>query len=119
MKNGEEMAGYKIVDIGDEKVVVEYRGEKTTINVYQSANSVPPLETRSMPAATPVVESVSAPQPQEAAQPAQQTNANPAPAAASVPAADPGLKVTVEGNRRRFERTTPFGPQVWYENIQK
>ena len=118
IKNGERMGEYKVVEISDEKVVVEFRGQRTTVNVYQSANSVERVGARSAAAATPVPRSVENPfPPQPALQPAP---AAPAPPSVSAqPAPDTGLRVTIEGNRRRVERQTIFGPQVWYEDIQK
>ena len=116
IRTGERMGSYSVVEIGDEKVVVEYQGQKTTVDVYQSANSVPRADTRTAASPAPVVESVAAPPPQPAASPqppSRPTSAN------AQPAVDySGVRVTVEGNRRRMERQTPFGPQVWYEDIQ-
>lgn len=119
VKKGESISEYRVVEIEDEKVVVEFRGEKTTIDVYQSARTVPQIEARSAPvAAPPVVESGGAPVPQSA--PTVQTSASAAGAASTAQSqTDPGIRVTIEGNRRRMERQTPFGPQVWYENIPK
>lgn len=121
VKNGEQLGGYTIVEIRDEKVVVEFRGQKTTLNVYESANSVPRANTRTNLATGPVVESVGAPPPQAAAPaPAQSSSGGPSsPAASAPPAPASGITVTVEGNRRRMERSTPFGLQVWYEEIPK
>ena len=115
VKNGDRLGGYTIVDIRDEKVVVEFRGQKTTIDVYESANSVPRETARTTVAAKPVVEG-------GAASP-QQTPAAPEPSASSNPAStgaqQGAVSSTVEGNRLRVERQTPFGTQVWYEDIQK
>jgi hypothetical protein len=114
MKAGEKLGDYLVAEIADEKVVVDYEGQKTTLNVYESANSVPRTQAAVQsptPAAAPVVETVAAPPPPVASQ-AQ-------PAAAAQSGADPGIRVTIEGNRRRMERQSPFGPQVWYEDIPK
>jgi len=43
--------------------------------------------------------------------------ANSGGSAAAKPAA--GTRTTIEGNRRRVERQTPLGTQVWYEDIQQ
>lgn len=119
LKNGEQMAGYTILEINDEKVVVDYQGRKTTIDVYQSANSVPRNDARTATVASPVVESAGAPPPPPpSAAPAASARPATSGSASQIP---PGrdVRVTVEGNRRRMERNTPFGPQVWYEDIEK
>ncbi|MBI2816750.1 MAG: hypothetical protein HYX72_07405 [Acidobacteria bacterium] len=113
VKNGEQLGRYTVVDIRDEKVVVEFRGQKTIIDVYESANSVPRETARTTVAATPVVEGAAAPQQAPAA---PEPSAAPAPSAGAQQGTDSS---TVEGNRRRVERQTPFGTQVWYEDIQK
>jgi hypothetical protein len=125
VKDGEEVGGYKVVDITDEKVIVDFQGEKTTINVYQSANSVPPLEARPASAAGPTVLNTATASPDLPIQPAQpatpstaEPTSTPQPAPTGPPN-DPYLKVTVDGNRKRYERQTPFGPAVWYEDIPK
>jgi hypothetical protein len=123
IKPGQQIAGYTVAEIRDEAVVVEYQGQKTEINVYQSARSVRPA------AAAPAARSA-APGPV-----VQTSGSTPAPAA-SAPAPDAptsgtvdgktvdltppfeGVTVTIEGNRKRFERFTAFGPQVWYEDIK-
>lgn len=119
LKSGEQIGPYTVVEIQDEKVVVEFQGQRTTIDVYQSANSVTRTQARTVPAAAaPVVEAVSGPPP---------SSATPAPtgsAAAAGPTAPssgvaPGVRVTIEGNRKKFERDSPFGTQTWYEEIQK
>jgi hypothetical protein len=116
VKKGERLGGYTVVEISDEKVVIEFQGKKTTLDVYQSANSVPRAETRTAPAAAPVVVSGTTAPPQPAA-PAQPAGV-PAPAAAAAqPGLDPDVKVTIEGNRRKFERPSMFGPMIWYEDI--
>ncbi|MBI3933520.1 MAG: hypothetical protein HY316_02430 [Acidobacteria bacterium] len=122
LKLGDRVGAYTVVEIRDEAVVVEFQGQKTVVNVYQSARSViraaaSPAATAAKPPAAPVIETASP---------------TPAPAASSVPAATPpaanagtsltppfpGVRVTIEGNRKRFERDTAFGPQVWYEDIK-
>ena len=121
VKDGEHIGDYSVIEIGDEKVVVEFRGEKKTINVYQSANSVPRPEVRSGTPASPVVESVAAPQQQQqASQPtsAQASSSGSATPGIVVPSNDPYTKITIEGNRRKIERQTPFGTQVGYEDIK-
>jgi hypothetical protein len=123
VKAGEQVGAFTVVEIRDEAVVVERGGERATIDVYESANSVARSESRSAPvaASAPVVETAGASPGGAAAAPAAtpQASSTTAPTLQTAPpGVDPWLKITVEGNRRRYERTTPFGPQVWYEEIQ-
>jgi len=119
VKQGEQFGGYTVVEILDEKVVVEYRGQQTTLDVYQSARRVARPAPRTVPASQPVVVETgggaSAPAP-AARQPGAATRA---PAAQPPPGTPPDVRVTVEGNRRRFERSTPFGTQTWYEPLEQ
>ena len=101
-------------------MVVDLNGEKTTINVYLSSSNVLRNSARTTPepapaaAIAPRVESSSA---VSSSSPVQ-TAAAPAAGVTQLPSPDPLLKITIEGNRRRYERTTMFGPQVWYEDIK-
>ena len=113
VKQGEQFSGYTVVEIRDEKVVLEFAGQKTTVDVYRSANSVPRAQAPATPVA-PVVEKTSAQPPASPTSPAA-----PAPAAAGAePTANSYEKVTIEGNRRKIELQTPFGPMIRYEEIQ-
>ncbi|MBI4480235.1 MAG: hypothetical protein HY651_09455 [Acidobacteria bacterium] len=122
VKTGEQVGAYTVVEIRDEAVVVEFQGQKTVVNVYQSAKAV--MRAAGNPApppllqSAPVVETVASPVPaaQPSAPAAAQGAAN---AGVSTASPFPGVRVTIEGNRRRFERDTAFGPQVWYEDITK
>jgi hypothetical protein len=125
VKKGDQIGGYTVVEIRDEAVVVEYQGQRSEVNVYQSAQSVArtaatPVATA--PAASPVVEtaaSTPAAQPPPNTFPASTTSVSPAADAASSAVAQPQqVTVTIEGNRKRFERSTAFGPQVWYEDMK-
>ena len=124
VKTGEQFGPFTVVEIRDEAVVLELDGKKTTLNVYQSANSVARAEARSAPATAanaPVVETAGSPAGGAAAAPAapaQESSAVPPTVPTVAPGVDRYLKMTIEGNRRRYERQTPFGPQVWYEEIQ-
>ncbi|MBI1956006.1 MAG: hypothetical protein HYS38_06390 [Acidobacteria bacterium] len=116
VKQGEEFNGYTVVEIRDEKVVLEFAGQKTTVDVYQSANSVPRAQAPATPVA-PVVEKTTAQPPASPPQAASPTA--PAPAeAVSQPTANPAIRVVIEGNHRRYIRQTPFGPIEWEEEIQ-
>jgi hypothetical protein len=121
VKTGAVVGGYKVVEISDDEVVVELNGERTTINVYLSASGIARTSARTVPAAesgpaAPRIESAGS----QPATPSPQVSTAAAPVAAPVqlPSPDPMLKITIEGNRRRYERTTMFGPDVWYEDIK-
>ena len=121
VKQGEEFGSYTVVEIRDEKVVLEYRGQKTTLDVYQSAQSARsalPAPVRTAPPAAPVVESSGAPPPPQAqAPPPRSASSAPSAAAVPQPSTEPGVRVFIEGNRKRFERDGPFGTQTWYEPL--
>lgn len=119
VKVGDVFAGYTIAEIRDDEIVVERSGQRSTINVYLSASSVVRNTARTVPADAAPPGAPAARVESAAAQPTV-TTAAAAPAAAPVqlPSPDPWLKITVEGNRRRYERTTMFGPQIWYEDIK-
>jgi len=123
VKQGEQVGPYVVAEIRDEAVVVEYEGQKTVVNVYQSAKSVIRAAVNSGAAtgsapASPVVDTV-------ASSPAAESGTRPAGTPAqpneggSTAVGMPGVRVTIEGNRKRFERDTMFGPQVWYEDIKQ
>ena len=118
VKTGQRVGAWTVLEIHDEKVVIDLDGQGMTLDVYQSANSVARRRSRSaaQPAA-PVVETAgSAPQQPP---PSAQRGAAQSPAAGGATAQQSSApRVTIEGNRRRVERQTPFGPQVWYENIE-
>ncbi len=119
VKTGQRLGAYTVVEIQDEKVVIELQGQRTTLDVYQSANSVARQKARSAEPAAPVVETAGSgarPAPSRQRSTAQRPASRATPAQQS---SDPGVRVTIEGNRRRLERQTPFGPQVWYENIEQ
>ena len=116
---GDLIGGYRVVEIAEHKVVIEFDGEKKTIDVYESAESVmPPGLTSGYPttqapvATTPqvhtAVPAASTPQPGQppAALPSGQVFTT----------SDRWVTYTIEGNRRKYSRQTPFGPQVWYED---
>lgn len=121
VKTGERLGDYIIVEIRDNQVVIEFEGEKTTLDVYQSANSVPRPSSSAREAAAPVVQTAGSTPPQSS--PSSQPPPQSAPPATSSESAtgaqpDPYTRVTIEGNRRKVERQTPFGTQVWYEEIR-
>lgn len=132
VKLGEEIGGYRLAAIAEHQVVIEYEGQKTTIDVYESAQSVrgiagggmqmPEVTAPSSPPAPAVTTAVpgtaAAPFPASSATPmgGSAAGAPPAPAGAVV---DPFITRTVEGSRVKVVRQTPFGPQVWYEELPK
>ncbi|MBI4460967.1 MAG: hypothetical protein HY648_13040 [Acidobacteria bacterium] len=121
VKQGEQFSGYTVVEIRDEKVVLEFAGQKTTVDVYRSANSVP-RPAGAAPAAAPaapMVEKTSAqppPSPPPSTSPAVAAPA--AAGAAAEPTGNPYETVTIEGNRRKIVLQTPFGPMIRYEDIR-
>ena len=120
VKTGEQVGGYTVIEIRDDKVVVEFQGQRTTVDVYQSANTVARPQASSAPPAAPVVEAAGSPPPQARPSPPPTRTAptRTSPGADAASHSGPNVRVTIEGNRRRVERDTPFGPQVWYENIE-
>lgn len=121
VKVGGSIGGYKVAEIRDDEVIVEFNGEKTSINVYLSASGVARNAGRTVAAEAPPA-AASAPRVETSSAPApasnSQTVAAGTPAPVQLPSPDPMLKITIEGNRRRYERTTMFGPQIWYEDIK-
>ena len=119
VKTGQRLGAYTVVEIQDEKVVIELQGHRTTLDVYQSATSVARQRARSARPAAPVVETAgSGARPAPSRQ--QSTAQRPASRATTArQSPDPGVRITIEGNRRKFVRQTPFGPQTWYEDIEQ
>jgi hypothetical protein len=124
VKKGDVIAGYTVAEIRDEAVVVEYQGQRSDINVYQSAQSVArtvPVPVSAAPAPGPTVETAGgAPARQEPPNtfPPSTTQSGAAANGSGGVAQPQQVTVTIEGNRKRFERSTAFGPQVWYEDIK-
>ncbi len=126
VKVGDEIGGYRVVQIAEHKVVIEFEGQKTTIDVYESAELVRDAAgvapAPSAPAVVPqVVTAVSAgtgtesPGPQTVPNTPASETAKPG---TSIPTGDPYYTITIEGNRRKHTRITPFGNQVWYDEIK-
>jgi hypothetical protein len=124
VKPGEQFGGYTVVEILDEKVVIEYRGERTTVGVYQSARSVARPAARTETAAAPTVAETGRGGTPASASATRQAGPATARVQASQPAppppgTPPGVRVFVEANRRRFERDTVFGVQTWFEPLEQ
>ncbi len=121
LRLGDEIGGYKIVEIAEHKVVLEFEGDKKNIDVYESADTAarsgqapapapPPASSPNVISAVPSAAAPAAGTPQ---QPAASGN-EPVP---GNPTDDPFLTWVIEGNRKKFSRRLPFGVQVWYENL--
>ena len=122
VKIGEQLGRFTVVEIRDEAVVIEHQGQRTVLDVYRSAKSVAPARLRPMSAPEAIAPVVQTTENQDKTPtvPIRSTNTPvTSPVGGVSVESDPNLRVKVEGNRRRFERTTPFGPQVWYEEIQR
>jgi hypothetical protein len=123
VKQGEEVGGYRVVEIQDQKVVIEYEGQTTTLDIYQSRSGVaqPRTPTAARPAAPAAAGAGTAPArtppAARAATPSQPTG-QPTGREIQDPKYGPYTRIFIEGNQRRVERTTPFGIQRWYEPLQ-
>lgn len=125
LKVGEEIGEYKVVEIAEHKVVLEFDDEKTTIDVYESAASLSPA----------VAGAVYAPSPASQVQTVGEESG----AAAGTPVAIPGFApaqggviqsggsliaapthpegVTIEGDFRVTRKMTAFGMMTYREPI--
>jgi len=128
---GEEIGGYKLVSIAGSQVVVEWGEKKTTIDVSESARRVPrviektasasrPAEAGTSPGAAGRVTTVAPSSAPAAAAAAESERKKFTPAGYNAP---PGAPVdapagTVVGGRRKVVRPTPFGSQVWWEDVE-
>lgn len=118
VKTGAVVGGYTVAEIRDDEVVVELNGERTTINVYLSSSGVARSTARTLVPTVPSAPKVETSSTLSSSSPGQSVAASSAASSAQLPSPDPTLKITIEGNRRRYERTTMFGPQIWYEDIR-
>ena len=123
VKSGEEIAGYKVIEIAAHKVMVEFDGEQTTLDVYESAASVSAAGGAGYAAPAP------GSQVQTAVSAAGATGAG---AAAGAPGEGGGViqsggsliaaptmpeGVTIEGNYRVTRKMTAFGLMTFREPI--
>jgi hypothetical protein len=123
---GDEIGGYKLVSIAGSKVVVEWGGKQTTIDVEESAQRAPRVAAATAPpprAAEPRAVStagarVTAVAPSSGSSGASGgksagfTGFNAPPGAP--PNAPPG---TVFEGKKKVVRQTMFGPSVWWEDV--
>lgn len=123
VKTGDEIGGYKVIEIAAHKVVVEFDGEQTTLDVYESAASVSAAGGAGYSAPAPgsqVQTAVSA------------AGATAAGAAGGAPGEGGGViqsggsliaaptmpeGVTIEGNYRVTRKMTAFGMMTYREPI--
>ncbi len=126
-KKGDEIGGYRVVDIAEHQVVIEFEGQKTTMDVYESAESARGSAGAAYQAPSTTAAPAAGPQVVNAV-PAGGTTASSeaagTPASGSGPAAAPAnvnplgqATFTVEGNRKKYTRGTPWGVQTWYEEL--
>jgi hypothetical protein len=116
VKTGEEIGVYKVIEIAEHKVVVEFDGEKTTLDVYESAASVAGNVAAGYSAPAPASQvqtavAAAAAGSGETAAPVTQAGGSPG----AAPTAAEG--VTIEGNYRVTRRMTPFGMATYRELI--
>ena len=130
LKVGDKIGGYRVAEIAEHQVVIEFEGQKTAIDVYESAENVRQAAGRTAarpakPAGTATGQVLTAVPAAPAASSAGSAS-TPAPGATTAPAGAPAtssptgdryLTVTIEGNRKRYDRVTPFGVQTWYEDL--
>jgi hypothetical protein len=116
IKTGDEIGMYKVIEIAEHKVVVEFDGEKTTLDVYESAASVAGNAPAAYSARAPASQvqtavAAAAVGPSETGAPVTQAGGSPS----AAPTAAEG--VTIEGNQRVTRRMTPFGMMTYRETI--
>ena len=128
VKEGETFGGFRLLSIGDNEVEIEYQGQKKKLDVYTSAQQVPAPPPA--PASAPQVQVVSTAGANPAAASSNATNTIPLSATEgptnipiegtdSVFGHKDNLPAgTIRGNRRKVERITPFGKEVWWELIK-
>lgn len=133
MKVGEEIDGFKLVEIADRNVVVEFDGEKISIEVYESA----PVADGRAPAPPPPVPNseqektagVTTPAPQPPTQAQNQPAVHWKPGDPITKQNEFGVQdlsleangtafVRYEGNTKVVTRLTPFGPWISREPIK-
>ena len=117
VKQGEQIGSYRVTEIRAESVVIEYEGQTTTLDIYQSARGVMQQRARTATLAGPAAPVVVG---TGGGQPASRPSTPPAQTqGAAQQRRPPGVRVFVERNRRRLERDTPFGVQTWYEPLEQ
>jgi hypothetical protein len=117
VKTGDEVGGYKVIQIAAHKVVVEFDGEQTTLDVYESAASVGAGGAGySAPApGSQVQTAVAATGATAAGAPGEGGVIHSGGALIAAPTMPEG--VTIEGNYRVTRRMTPLGMMTFREPI--
>jgi len=126
---GDEIGGYKLVSIARSQVVVEWGEKKVTIDVSESARRVPRVIEKPGPTVRPAASTA------PTARTGPVTTVGPSSASSSIseekkkytpagynapPGAPPDAPAgTIIGGRRKVVRPTPFGNQVWWENVEQ
>jgi hypothetical protein len=126
---GEAIGGYKLVSIATSQVVVEWEEKKFTIDVSESARRVPRIVDKTASARAdraaatpPPVTSVGTASARAASTAPTLTTTGGKKAAANYvpPGADPDAPAgTIVGGRRKVVVPTPFGPQVYWEEVEQ
>ncbi len=129
-KVGDLVGEYRVVEIRSESVVIEYEGQRTTLDIHQLAPSArrtatPARTARSSRPGRPAAPVVVGTGEAAARTPASgrasgtgQPGAAPRGREIRVPNQDSYTRVFIEGNQRRIERQTPFGIQTSYSPLQ-
>lgn len=128
VKEGETFAGYRLVSIGNNEVVLEYQGQQKKVDLSAVRQVSPPPGTTAGTAALPVTTipavSSGASDPPVTSIPAPKTGST-GPSGRLVPGtdamfgSDDGLPDgAIVGNRRKVIQITPFGKQIWWEPVK-
>ncbi|MCX6617597.1 MAG: hypothetical protein NTZ98_16055 [Acidobacteria bacterium] len=121
VKTGDEIAGYKVIQIAEHKVVVELDGEQTTLDVYESAASVSAAGGAGYSAPAPgsqvqtAVAASGTTMAGDAGAPGEGGVIQSGGILLAAPSAPEG--VTIEGNYRVTRRMTPLGMMTFREAI--
>lgn len=133
VKEGESFAGYTLVEIGNNQVILEWEGIKKTVDVSMaavqvaapaytpSASSPPPV---SSTASSPVTITPGAPPPPNSAQiiPGKQGPGEqflPGSTSRVAYAGDPLPPGTVINGYMKVERVSPFGKEMWWQKVDQ
>lgn len=129
VRPGEEIGGYRLVSMANSQVVLAWGEKEFTISVWESARRVPRIIEKRGPTVGPAASTA------PTASTGPVTTVGPSSASSSIseerkkytpagynapPGAPPDAPAgTVIGGRRKVVRPTPFGNQVWWENVEQ
>jgi len=133
VKEGETFAGYVLVEIGNNQVVLEWEGTKKTVDVSMApvqmagpaytpaASSAPPV---SSTASSPVTITPGTPPPPDSAKiiPGKQGPGEeflPGSTSRVAYAGDPLPPGTMINGYMKVERTSPFGKEMWWQKVDQ